>query len=113
MTLLTHGHFTPLQPLTWWIILPSKWVISLVISGSTPLIPLISGYIINRLTKWDDPPSNRFHPETTHPFKTHLHGVVAAAQHQADAEGRDEGAEAEEEVETSIQREIMGKLGEN
>ena len=38
---------------------------------------------------------------------------MAAAQHQADAEGRDEGAEAEEEVETSIHGEIMEKLGKS
>ena len=40
---------------------------------------------------------------------------MAAAQHQADAEGRDEGAEAEEEVETSIHMihgKIMGEIME-
>ena len=45
-----------IQITTWWFIPLSKWVITPVISGLTPLIPFITRVRLP-LTKWDEPPS--------------------------------------------------------
>jgi len=46
---------------TWWLIPPSKWVITTILSELTLIIP----FITKPLTKWDEPPSSH-HQTGTH-----------------------------------------------